>query len=199
MREGPLSAAAHGLLAVAVLFHVVRDPFGLGALILLEFAFSQLCVKLMKHGVKACAKLVGIDSADAFWRRPKESGRGVDSPGWPSSHTANTASISVFIALQTEASGLWPALLTLMMAAGRLHDRSHRVSQTIAGVVLGPALALAAHFAVNRARFDTSGFGWRVVCGIAMGLATVFFLGKTLPAWLEVAGVRPRRSTKGLD
>ena len=193
MREGPLSAAAHAILAAATLWHVVRDTFGLGALILLEFAVSQLCIKTLKHGVKAAATLLGNTSDEAFWRRPEGSGRGRDSPGFPSSHTANCASISCFIALRTGASLWGPALLTIAMAAGRMNDRSHRLSQTLAGVVIGPMLALLANAAVEISELDRAAadsLGWRVVSVVALLIAGAFFLRETLPAWLAVLGAR---------
>jgi membrane-associated phospholipid phosphatase len=186
--EGRLSALCHFLLALAVAYHVVASPFGTGTRSILCFFFSQVCVKGIKLLSKRGAVALGNDGPGAFWRRPPNSPRREGSAGFPSSHTSNTASISLFIALDAGWSPLWAAALTFAMAAGRMSDNSHRPLQTVAGLVIGPALGLAARLAMSPSWLDVEAledtFRWRLGCVLVLVAGALFLLLHTVPIWL---------------
>ena len=191
-KEGGLSAFCHLLLAAATLYHVVCDPFGLGTCIFLVFGFSQLCVKIIKHACKHFALAFGYGGPAAFWRRPPNSPRPPDSPGFPSSHTSNCASISLFIALETGRSPMWAVALTFAMAMGRMRDNSHTWPQTIAGVMIGPLLGAGAHLIAMQLQFghlpETGSpyqAQWKCMCVATLFTGFAFFLGDTIPVWMD--------------
>lgn len=63
----------------------------------------------------------------AFWRRPSNSGRDPNDPGFPSSHTTLTAAVSLFWSTRRgRVAQAIAALVTTGMAVGRLTDSSHR-------------------------------------------------------------------------
>lgn len=114
---------------VAVLFLVARRPWAASAFIL-GCALSGGVVQLMKA---------------AFGRaRPSDILLTLESPSFPSGHTANAATVVVLLALLLRRAWIaWAgAVYVVLMALSRTYLGAHWITDTIGGALVGAAVAV---------------------------------------------------------
>lgn len=114
---------------IAVAFLVARRPWAASAFIF-GSAVSSGVVQLMK---------VGFGRA-----RPTEILLPLDSPSFPSGHTANAATIVVLLALLLRRRwiAIAGAVYVILMALSRTYLGAHWVTDTIGGMLVGGAMAV---------------------------------------------------------
>jgi len=114
---------------IAVAFLIARRPWAASAFIL-GSAVSSGAVQLMK---------VGFGRA-----RPDQILLSLDSPSFPSGHTANAATIVVLLALLLRRR--WIAAVgagyIVLMALSRTYLGAHWVTDTVGGILVGAAMAV---------------------------------------------------------
>jgi undecaprenyl-diphosphatase len=123
---------------IAVAFLIARRPWAASAFIL-GSAVSSGVVQLMK---------AGFDRA-----RPEEILLPLDSPSFPSGHTANAATVVVLLALLLRRRwiALAGAVYVILMALSRTYLGAHWITDTVGGILVGTAMAVLvwAAFAVK--------------------------------------------------
>ncbi|CAK9036087.1 4-dihydroxy-2-butanone 4-phosphate synthase (DHBP synthase) [Durusdinium trenchii] len=107
-----------------------------------------ILANFITKGLKILVKC--LDSTGTLWRRPSNSRRAPEDPGFPSSHTSIMTFISVYFALYLWLHLGYPffraALVAVLpsgfMAAARIRDQDHTLQQTIGGVLWGTCMGL---------------------------------------------------------
>ena len=115
-----------------------------------------LAVGLVSYGVVQLLKQL-IDRA-----RPEDMLTLSDAGSYPSGHVTNVATLLVFVALVFARPWIWSlaAGYIVLMAWSRTYLHAHWLSDTLAGIVLGGALACLAFSVVELSRSPGRG-GWR--------------------------------------
>lgn len=113
---------------IAVGFLIARRPWAASAFIL-GSAVSSGVVQLMK---------IGFGRA-----RPEEILVPLDSPSFPSGHTANAATVVVLLALLLRRRwiAVAGAVYVILMALSRTYLGAHWITDTVGGVLVGSAMA----------------------------------------------------------
>ena len=151
------------------------------------FLFTTTTAKAIKLACKHISIWLGHDSKTAFWRRPAGSARNPDSPGFPSSHTANSASVWIFLmkGLEFEYGLFYAISIAVGMALGRVSDENHTIFQTVAGLLLGTVLGVSfANQIPMIEKMEKEWEYWRYVTFAAL-LGAVGYVVKTLPKMIH--------------